>query len=353
MNNQYRIMPVELSPAIKDAIRESGCPMPETMWAAIIARHDLVSGQAPIKHWGLLYEAKAVFDLMLQGCALQEFGDYQNGEGETIGPRMDALHAALGEAVAAFEQAPIQSGELAPPNSLPDWSECNRIIENHEFRERAKAGLEGQVLDTTLTTPEPTELHRFIYEYDDSDSYKSAWFMHRLEKLLTEVRAPAAQQQASTAPAPVLRKLSDVMRKDPMSPEDFGLNGEHANKARAYHTAMMAEAAQEQAAVVPAGWKLVPVKPTEDMVDATNLKIGGCYSCAASIPSWEECAEIYADMLAAAPAPPVAQAHALTDAEIDAMARKANLDGSMLIGHRSDYWRAFARDLIAHLTQKA
>lgn len=161
-------------------------------------------------------------------------------------------------------------------------------------------------------------------------------------------RAPAdvpAQQQASTAPAPVLRKLSDVMRKDPMSPEDFGLNGEHANKARAYHTAMMAEAAQEQAAVVPAGWKLVPVKPTEDMVDATNLKIGGCYSCAASIPSWEECAEIYADMLAAAPAPPVAQAHALTDAEIDEIAYSIG-------GSPENHHRRFARALLGHLTRK-
>lgn len=51
MNNQYRIMPVDPTPAIKDAIRESGCPMPETMWAAIIARHDLVSGpRVPVQH---------------------------------------------------------------------------------------------------------------------------------------------------------------------------------------------------------------------------------------------------------------------------------------------------------------
>lgn len=60
-----------------------------------------------------------------------------------------------------------------------------------------------------------------------------------------------------------------------------------------------ASTAQEQAAIVPAGWKLVPVVPTDDMKDATNLKIGGCYSCSASIPTWGECAEIYADMLAA------------------------------------------------------
>lgn len=60
---------------------------------------------------------------------------------------------------------------------------------------------------------------------------------------------------------------------------------------------------------VPQGWKLVPIKPTEAMMDATEVSIGGCYSCSATKPSWGECAEIYADMLAAAPevAQPAAQ----------------------------------------------
>ncbi len=45
-------------------------------------------------------EALAVLDLMLVGCSLQSFGDYQNGEGETIGPRMDKLHDSLRAAMA-------------------------------------------------------------------------------------------------------------------------------------------------------------------------------------------------------------------------------------------------------------
>lgn len=54
----------------------------------------------------LVAEARAVFDLMLDGCTDTTFGDYQNGHGETIGPRMDALHAALkGALVAQGEQS--------------------------------------------------------------------------------------------------------------------------------------------------------------------------------------------------------------------------------------------------------
>ncbi len=80
--------------------------------------------------------------------------------------------------------APEVDLERAPANHLPSWKECKLIIENYEFRQRAKAGLEGAVLDTPPTTPEPTAIHRFIYEYDDADSYRSEWFMHRLELAL-------------------------------------------------------------------------------------------------------------------------------------------------------------------------
>ena len=50
----------------------------------------------------LIAEARAVFDLMLEGCREQNFGDFQNGDGEEIGPRMDALHARL----RAYQAAP-------------------------------------------------------------------------------------------------------------------------------------------------------------------------------------------------------------------------------------------------------
>lgn len=88
------------------------------------------------------------------------------------------------------EQGEPVALEPATKNSLPTFKECRRIITNHEFRERAKAGLEGQVLDLPRTTPIPTALHKFIYEYDDADPYRSAWFLHRLECVLKESTTP-------------------------------------------------------------------------------------------------------------------------------------------------------------------
>lgn len=76
-----------------------------------------------------------------------------------------------------------------------------------------------------------------------------------------------------------------------------------AFKENAFQAFLAAKRLARQSAA-PEGWKLVPIKPTDDMCDATEVKIGGCYSCSAQIPSWGECAEIYSDMLAAAPAAP-------------------------------------------------
>lgn len=42
-SNEYRLLPVALAPHIKDAIIASGHFMPESLWAAIIAAHDLVA----------------------------------------------------------------------------------------------------------------------------------------------------------------------------------------------------------------------------------------------------------------------------------------------------------------------
>lgn len=49
----------------------------------------------PVAATDLLAESLAVFDLMLEGCREQNFGDFQNGDGIEIGPRMDALHGKL------------------------------------------------------------------------------------------------------------------------------------------------------------------------------------------------------------------------------------------------------------------
>lgn len=83
--------------------------------------------------------------------------------------------------------------EAAPANSLPDWSECALRVANSDFiAKRVAEGGYGAEGDSKLAT----ELHRFIYEYDDADPYRSAWFMHRLELVLKEARAlpPAAVQ---------------------------------------------------------------------------------------------------------------------------------------------------------------
>jgi hypothetical protein len=70
-----------------------------------------------------------------------------------------------------------------------------------------------------------------------------------------------------------------------------------------YYTADQVRQAQLDivAAGIPAGWQIVPKVATDDMRDAPTVKIGGCYSCSAQLPNWNEAAEIYAEMIAAAP----------------------------------------------------
>lgn len=82
-----------------------------------------------------------------------------------------------------FERKVLEAEEPAPPNNLPTWDECAIRVDNSDFITRRVAdGGYGPDADTLLAT----ELHRFIYEYDDADPYRSAWFMHRLELMLAE-----------------------------------------------------------------------------------------------------------------------------------------------------------------------
>jgi hypothetical protein len=84
-------------------------------------------------------------------------------------------------ALAAVRTHVALSGDPAPPHKLPTWHDCALLIHNSDFRKSGNAErLEGPI------SPEPTELHRFIYEYDDADPYRSAWFLHRLELVLSE-----------------------------------------------------------------------------------------------------------------------------------------------------------------------
>lgn len=76
----------------------------------------------------------------------------------------------------------------APSNNLPDWNECSLRVSNTEY-------VEKRIADGGLGFEEPglyaNEIHKFIYEYDDSNPYKSAWFLHRLEKLIEFVKSEA------------------------------------------------------------------------------------------------------------------------------------------------------------------
>ncbi len=89
----------------------------------------------------------------------------------------------------SWPKKPEELMELAPKNNLPSWDECAKRVENSKY-------VEDRILSGGVGFEEKcdyaSELHRFIYEYDDADPYKSAWFLHRLEILVSEIRLQAA-----------------------------------------------------------------------------------------------------------------------------------------------------------------
>jgi hypothetical protein len=87
--------------------------------------------------------------------------------------------------------------EAAPPNNLPCWSECKLRVDNSDFIDKRVAeGGYGPDADSLLAT----QLHRFIYEYDDADPYRSAWFLHRLELVLKEAKLEASNEKLRGVP---------------------------------------------------------------------------------------------------------------------------------------------------------
>ena len=85
----------------------------------------------------------------------------------------------------------------------------------------------------------------------------------------------------------------------------------HANRSwRDYAKALLADNAPmpEPVLVVPEGWQLVPVKPTEEMITASVMKRMGASSmeeldCNAGVWAARDCLTYYLAMLAAAPKP--------------------------------------------------
>ena len=91
--------------------------------------------------------------------------------------------------------------EEAPSNSLPTWDDCALRVGNSDFLAKRKAeGGYGPEADSLTAN----HLHRFIYEYDDADPYRSAWFLYRLELVLNEARTLAAQLSE-------LERISDAL----------------------------------------------------------------------------------------------------------------------------------------------
>jgi hypothetical protein len=86
-----------------------------------------------------------------------------------------------------------QARDDAPKNSLPSWEECSLRVANSKYVEQ-RVG--GGYYDENVKYA--NQLHKVIYEYDDADPYRSAWFLHRLELLINEITS------ANTAPQPVV-----------------------------------------------------------------------------------------------------------------------------------------------------
>lgn len=78
-----------------------------------------------------------------------------------------------------------------PTNSLPDWKDCNLRVSNSNYVEaRIASGGYGFDDDGHYAN----ELHKFIYEYDCENEYKSAWWRHRLEMMIEFVKAEAVDE---------------------------------------------------------------------------------------------------------------------------------------------------------------
>jgi hypothetical protein len=249
----YRLMPVKLLPAIRDALVETGkCFQPEHVWAAVIAAFDRVATQEPAP--------------IQSGELADEIGD---------------IHALI--ELAQAHGLRWQSNErleafVTRCSNVPD-EEFNRMQTALAFWLPSVPPEEGPIRDRLID-----DVYLLCGADDGSDEPSAeelGWIT------LAAVPALPAQEQAST-----------VCAKMPCG-------ACVTNVYDAYDAGK--RAAQEQAVSVPFGCQIVPTDPTPKMVDATfnHLPLDGESHNRRN-------RRIYAAMLAAAPTPP--QAHALTDA---------------------------------------
>lgn len=157
----------------------------------------------------LAAEAHAVFDLMLTGCALQEFGDYQNGDGETIGPRMDALHSAL----RAYSATPAQP--IADVSALrkvihelrtysPPGDRYNGVHIHPGWADKIEAAIAG-VADVSAPNELTVELRRWAGE---SNSYSACMFRRAADQI--ELFAARLRSADVNAPTDLSKRLRAI-----------------------------------------------------------------------------------------------------------------------------------------------
>lgn len=184
------------------------------------------------------------------------------------------LHEKYAAPAAAPKQAQEPSHEAAPPNGLPTWDECATRVENSDFiAKRIAEGGYGAEPDSLLAT----ELHRFIYEYDDADPYRSAWFLHRLERLLNETRAasPSAPQTGDTKDGDGVAAV-DPVRAALQEMVDMMDNGDEHGAGSPWHRRATEALAGVPAAPAlnPDNWPFASLADAEDAhgVDAPGVK---------------------------------------------------------------------------------
>lgn len=171
-------MPSPIPQDLVDALFEQEFPKPDDNPRSV---HNEWLQKREGAHWALRMLGEPV--AWQHGEYLYHKGGYDEDflEKEKATPlyRLPELHPQHGQA-GEIDRTP------APPNSLPTWGECEVRVKNSDFlaKRRAEGGY-GPEADSKLAT----QLHRFIYEYDDADPYRSAWFLHRLELLLEETKA--------------------------------------------------------------------------------------------------------------------------------------------------------------------
>ena len=137
-----------------------------------------------------------------------------------------------------------------------------------------------------------------IVGFDACSQFESA-FAEALRDQRAGVATPAApaqpgQERGDLPPLPDadLRDVGTTSQEI----RDF-LRGYATEYAR---TALAARAAPQPA--VTAGWVMVPIEPTEEMLANVDQEVGGhCHSCSKWRASYADCKAIWADMLSALP----------------------------------------------------